>query len=49
MAVIEVGKDNRYGHPHQEVLDQLKNLLVFQTAISGNIQILTDSQKIITK
>ena len=49
MAIIEVGKDNSYGHPHQEVLDRLKNLLVLQTGISGNIQILTDGQKIITK
>jgi competence protein ComEC len=49
MAIIEVGKDNQYGHPHQEVLDRLKNLLVLQTGINGNIQILTDGQKIITK
>jgi competence protein ComEC len=46
MAIIEVGKDNQYGHPHQEVLDRLKNLLVLQTGISGNIQILTDGSKI---
>lgn len=49
MAIIEVGKDNQYGHPHQEVLDRLKNLLVLQTGISGNIQILTDGNKLWTK
>lgn len=49
MAIIEVGKDNRYGHPHQEVLNRLKNLIVLQTGIEGNIQILTDGEKIIKK
>jgi competence protein ComEC len=49
MAVIEVGADNKYGHPHQEVLDRLKNLIVLQTGVEGSIQILTDGEKIIKK
>lgn len=42
MAIIEVGKDNRYGHPHQEVMERLKNLLVFTTGADGDIEILSD-------
>ncbi len=49
MAVIEVGKDNRYGHPHQDVINRLKNLIVLQTSTEGTIQILTDGEKIIKK
>ena len=48
MAIIEVGKDNRYGHPHQEVVERLKNLDIFQTGKDGSIEILTNGQKIIT-
>jgi len=45
VAIIEVGKDNKYGHPHQEVLDRLANLEIFQTGKDGNIEILSDGNK----
>lgn len=45
MAIIEVGKDNKYGHPHREVLDRLANLEIFQTGKDGNIEILSDGNK----
>ena len=38
-AVISCGKNNKYGHPHQEVLDKLakRNILVFRTDTQGTI------------
>lgn len=42
LAVIEVGKDNSYGHPHPEVLERLKNLQIFQTGKDGDIEIISD-------
>jgi len=44
LAVILVGKDNKYGHPHQEVLDRLANLQIFQTGKDGDIGILSDGE-----
>lgn len=44
VAVIQVGEDNRYGHPHQEVLDRLNaaGMEIYRTDISGNIVIYSD-------
>lgn len=38
-AVISVGKDNRYGHPTQEVLETLEkeNIKIFRTDLDGRI------------
>lgn len=43
-AIISVGKDNSYGHPHQDVLDVLKNrgINIYRTDVSGNIVVTTD-------
>jgi competence protein ComEC len=49
IAVIEVGKDNRYGHPHQEILERLKNLEIFQTGKDGDIKILSDGNDFFVK
>jgi competence protein ComEC len=48
MAVIQSGKGNSYGHPHQEVLDILEKygISIFRTDINGNIKILCDSQSL---
>ncbi|TSC53135.1 MAG: competence protein ComEC [Parcubacteria group bacterium LiPW_39] len=45
IAVIQVGAKNRYGHPHQELLDRLKNINIFRTDLGGNIVFSCDLQK----
>ena len=37
-SIISVGKNNRYGHPNDEVLDNLKNKAIFRTDIDGSIK-----------
>ncbi len=49
MAVISVGKDNSYGHPHQEVLSNLLEfgIKVMRTDQQGDISLFSDGQNII--
>jgi len=42
VAVISVGENNRYKHPSQEVLERIKDLMVYRTDKDGDIKILTD-------
>jgi competence protein ComEC len=45
LAVIPVGVDNEYGHPHRSVLDNLAGvagLRVLRTDLEGSIEIITD-------
>lgn len=44
-AVIQVGKNNRYGHPAQEILERLKNIQVLRTDTCGDIKIFGDGEK----
>ena len=52
-SIISVGKNNRYGHPNREVLENLYNSTIYRTDINGsvkftlkkNIQIETCSRK----
>ena len=47
-GVIEVGKGNDYGHPHQITLDKLAaaNVKVFRTDLNGSIIFKSDGSAI---
>lgn len=36
-AIIEVGEDNSYGHPHREILQRLEGIPVYRTDVNGTI------------
>jgi competence protein ComEC len=46
-AIISAGKNNRYGHPHEETLERLKeeHATIFTTIDRGSIEIRTDGEK----
>lgn len=48
IAIIQMGKNNQYGHPHQEVLERLKKLRVLQTGEHGDVEVFSDGQYLST-
>lgn len=48
IAVISLGKDNSYGHPHEVILQMLDEagVSVYRTDIDGNIIIISDGSKL---
>jgi len=50
-AVIQAGRDNKYGHPHKEVLDILKSrsLNILANSELGTIHFVSDGQKLMIK
>ena len=49
-AVISAGAVNRFGHPHKETLDRLHAVLensnIFITSTRGNVEFITDGQRL---
>lgn len=48
LALISCGKDNRYGHPHKELLERLENAgcRIFITAQKGAVAVETDGRQV---
>jgi len=42
LAVIPVGADNKFGHPHPAVLERLKGVEVLRTDQNGRIEVVSD-------
>ncbi len=45
-SIISVGKNNKYGHPHKQVLDNLKNTSIYRTDIDGSIMFKIKNNKL---
>lgn len=44
LAVISVGKNNKFGHPNQETLDLLSGVKTLRTDQDGEVEIVTDGK-----
>ena len=45
-SIISVGKNNRYGHPNKEVLDNLKDSNIYRTDQDGSIMFKIKNNKL---
>ena len=45
-SIISVGKNNRYGHPNKEVLDNLEDSKIYRTDIDGSIMFKIKNNKL---
>ena len=45
-SIISVGKNNRYGHPNKEVLNNLKNSKIYRTDEDGSIMFKLKNNKL---
>ena len=46
-SIISVGKNNRYGHPNKEVLENLENSKIYRTDEDGSIIFKIKNKKLI--
>lgn len=47
-AVISVGRKNRYGHPHADVVDRIQaaDIGLFRTDIHGDVEFMSDGERV---
>ena len=45
-SIISVGKNNRYGHPNKEVLENLENSNIYRTDLDGSIMFKINNNKL---
>ncbi len=47
-AIISVGKNNKYNHPKEEIIDLLnkKNIMIYRTDLDGTIKLVSDGNNI---
>jgi len=46
LAVIQVGADNTFGHPHPALLERLKGIEVLRTDQHGRIEVVSDGKRV---
>lgn len=48
IAIIQLGEDNSYGHPHQETIEKLENkrIEIYRNDLNGNIMLTSDGDDI---
>lgn len=44
-SIISVGKDNKYGHPKESVLDILSKSKIYRTDLNGTIEVIINKRK----
>jgi competence protein ComEC len=49
LAVIQVGSDNRFGHPHPEVLERLGPATILRTDLNGRVEVISDGEQLWTQ
>ena len=43
-SIISVGKNNRYGHPNKEALDNLENSKIYRTDLDGTVEVVFNNK-----
>ena len=46
LAVIQVGADNDYGHPHAEVLEKLAGARILRSDRHGRVHLWSDGKRV---